>query len=237
MKSQSLRPHQTALISAALASVVVATVPVLQTVFLPLIYLNTHVHEQFHAIATVGTGGSVQGMQVFANGSGVTPALGGNVGLLASAGYLGASLMGMVMLMTGRTEKGARITLSVMASVMALGMVAWLRGDAVGIASGIFWVLALFGIARHAKGMTLLTLTQFIAVQQCLNSLTSVIDLFQLSARTEVHSDARIMQAHFALPALFWAGLWCMISVGLLTLGLRKAWGTPPRSTPTIPGA
>jgi hypothetical protein len=237
MKSQSLRPHQTALISAALASVVVAAVPVLQTVFLPLIYLNTHVHEQFHAIATVGTGGSVRGMQVFANGSGVTPALGGNVALLASAGYLGASLMGMVILMTGRTEKGARITLATMATVMALGMVAWLRGDAIGIVSGIFWVVALFGISRYAKGMTLLTLTQFIGVQQCLHSLTSVFDLFQISARTETHSDARIMESHFALPAPFWAGLWCVISIGLLILGLRKAWGTPPRPTPTIPGA
>lgn len=238
MKSQSLRPHQTALLSAALVSAVIMAVPVLQLALLPLVYLNTHVHELCHAIATQGTGGEVagEGMKVFANGSGVTPALGGNTAILASAGYLGASLVGMLILMIGRTEKTARIVLRTMAVVMGIGMLAWLRGDAIGVASGVFWVVALLGIAQYAKGMTLLTLTQFIGVQQCLNSINSVFDLFQISARTELHSDAKIMQAHFALPAVFWAGMWCVISVGLLTLGLRKAWGTPPtKPVPTSP--
>lgn len=238
MKSQSLRPHQTALVVAAIASVVVALVPVLQTVFLPLTYLNTHVHELCHALATVGTGGSVEYINVFANGSGVTPARGGNVALLASAGYLGASLVGMVILMTGRTEKHARIVLRTMAAVMGLGMLAWLRGDAVGLVSGVFWVAALLLISKYAKGMTLLTLTQFIGVQQCLNSINAVFELLEISVRTEMHSDAQIMQAHFGLPAMFWAGMWCLISVGLLTLGLRKAWWTTPRpdsrTTPVV---
>lgn len=237
MKSQTLRPHQTALITAAIASVVVAVVPVLQSALLPLIYLNTHVHEQCHALATVGTGGQVEGMKVFANGSGVTPALGGSVPLLASAGYLGASLVGMTMLMTARTEKGARITLWTMAAILSLGMIAWLRGDAIGVASGIFWIVALMGIARYAKGMTLLTLAQFIGVQQCLNSINSVFELLQISVRTEMHSDAKIMEAHFGLPAMFWAGMWCLISVALLMLGLRKAWWSTPRSESPIPVA
>lgn len=240
MKSQSLRPHQTALLSAAVVSAIVMAVPVLQSALLPLMYLNTHVHELCHAIATQSTGGVVagDGMRVFANGSGVTPAMGGNTAILASAGYLGASLVGMLILMTGRTEKSARVVLRTMAIVMGIGMVAWLRGDAIGVASGTFWVVALLGIAQYAKGMTLLTLTQFVGVQQCLNSINSVFDLFQISARTEMHSDAKIMQAHFALPAVFWAGMWCLISVALLTLGLRKAWSTPRmKPVPSTPVA
>jgi hypothetical protein len=236
MKSQSLRPHQTALLSAALASAVMFAVPGVQWALLPLIYLNTHVHEICHALASTGTGGDVEYILVHANGSGVTPVLGGSTPILASAGYLGASLAGMFILMAGRTENAARIVLRTMAAVMAIAMLIWLRGDGIGLASGIFWVAALLGIAQYARGMTLLVLTQFIGVQQCLNSVTSIYDLLHISARTEMHSDAKIMEATYGLPAIFWAVLWCAISVTLLMLGLRKAWSTTPRPRPAFRG-
>jgi hypothetical protein len=233
MKSQSLRPHQTALLSAALASVVMFAVPGVQWALLPLTYLNTHVHEISHALASQGTGGHVQDIIVNANGSGVTHVFGGSTPILASAGYLGASLVGMLVLMTGRTESAARIVLRTMAAVMGITMLIWLRGDGIGLASGIFWIAALLGVAQYARGMTLLVLTQFIGVQQCLNSVTSIYDLLHISARTEMHSDAKIMEATYGLPAIFWAVLWCAISVTLLMLGLRKAWSTVPRPAPT----
>jgi hypothetical protein len=227
----ALRPHQTAIVAAILAAALAWVVPVLQPFLLPLLYLNTHLHELAHAIAGVATGGTPDYIHVYANGSGVTPTRGGNVLALASAGYLGAALMGAAMIYFGRTERGAHTVLRVIAVMLAIGMVLWVKGDTVGVISGIGWVVVLFGLSRFGKGMPLLFATQFLGLQQCLNAIQSVYMLLKISAFTSGHSDAMILQQHTRVPAIVWATLWCAFSLLMIGLTLRKAWREPIRGT------
>ena len=229
MKSGTLKSHQSALLAAAGASILLWAIPGAQWAMLPLTYLNTHVHELCHALATQATGGHVEMIKVFANGSGVTPVLGGSIFVLAASGYLGATLVGTWLILASRSEAGARNALYALAGALVFSMVVWVRGDAVGVASGIFWIAAILGVARYARGATLLFLAQFVGVQQGLNSIGSVYDLLKISLATDAHSDARIMQVTTGVPASVWAVAWCMISLSLLTLGLRKAWSQSPR--------
>src|SRR5690348_9171182 len=103
---QPLRPHQNTLVIAAVVSLLLWIMPVFGYILLPLQYLNTHLHEFSHALVAIATGGSVDTIKVFSDGSGVTYASGVDI-LVNSAGYIGATIIGGLMIVFSRTERGA----------------------------------------------------------------------------------------------------------------------------------
>jgi hypothetical protein len=230
MALKPLKPHQSALVAAGILAVVIWAIPIAQQLMLPLMYLNTHLHELFHALTAEGTGGHAKEIVVFANGSGVTPVLtAGPMGMLmtASAGYVGAAIAGGLMIYFGRTPKGARNVLLTTAIVLALSMLLWVRGDTIGVFSGIFWTGALFAASRFLKDNWLVFTAQFVGLQQGLNAFQSLYTLLQLSAFTNSHSDAMIMQQASGIPAILWALAWCAFSLFVVGLTLRAAWRQP----------
>ncbi len=226
MESKPLRPHQTALVSAAVAAAVGYAVPIAHLFLLPLQYLNTHIHELCHAIAAIGTGGDPAQILVFANGSGVTPVSGGLLPLVASAGYVGASLIGGAIILLARTPERAKTVLRVLAGMLAFSMLVWVRGDVVGIISGIAWIGILWALSSYLKGMSVLFVTQFIGLQQCLNALGSMYTLLQISAYPSADSDAKVMASVTHVPSMFWALAWTLFSLVAMALTLRKAWSS-----------
>lgn len=225
-----MRPHQSALLLAAAVSIVGLFVPVVGAALLPLQYLNTHLHELSHAIAALGTGGAVQHILVFGNGSGVTPVAGGFLPLVASAGYLGAAAAGAAIVHAMRTEKGARWALGITGWALAASMVLFVRGDGVGIVSGILWAVALTAASRALRGSGLLFAAGLVGIQQGLNALRSMSDLLQITAASEAHSDARLMQQATLVPAIVWAGLWGLCGVAVAGFTLRRAFLPVPPS-------
>ena len=159
---------------AALASLALWALPGAGLVLLPLELLNTHIHEFCHAVVALATGGQVGYIRVLSTGDGVTPVLGGNAILTASAGYVGAAILGGLMLLSTRTEKGARTALMIAAFALTLSMTLWVRGDIAGVASGLLWIFLLFAMARGLKGDTLIFAAQFIGIQQCLRTVQSL---------------------------------------------------------------
>src|SRR5438128_10884076 len=59
----------------------------------------TYVHETGHALAALLTLGSVRGMVIHPNGSGETYTLGGIRFIVSSAGYLGSTIFGALLLL------------------------------------------------------------------------------------------------------------------------------------------
>lgn len=108
MKSTTLKPHQVAIVAAGLASLVLWAIPYVHFMLLPLEYLNTHIHELCHAIVGTMTGAQVDHIEVHVAGDGVTPIRGGNVFLEVSAGYVGATIVGLFIMLGSRTEKSAK---------------------------------------------------------------------------------------------------------------------------------
>lgn len=220
----ALRPHQKTLVIACLLTIAGFMVPFLREVLLPVMYLNTHLHELSHALMTKLTGGEVTKIIVNADGSGETPVLGGQIFLIASAGYVGSSIFGAVMIALGNLEKSAKHALSALAILLALSMVVWVRGDSTGIIAGLAWIVILAGIVSFVKGRPLMFVCQFLGLQMCLNSLMSVFALVQLTVATEVHSDASILENLTGIPSIFWALIWSMMSVALVVWTLKKSW-------------
>ena len=85
------------LIMTAIAMIVVYilwNIPQLDIVLYPLKLFTTYVHEAGHAVATLISGGRVEGFEVALDGSGLLTRVGGWNWLIGPAGYLGAAFFG-----------------------------------------------------------------------------------------------------------------------------------------------
>ncbi len=211
------------LLYASLATVVLWMIPGGHYLTLPLMYLNTIVHELCHAFAALLTGGMAHKIGVFAAGNGVTTSSGGIHLIIASAGYLGASFFGAGLILSGKSANASRKMLIALGIVIAFGLAVWIRGDIVGLSASVFWIGALFMASRSLKGDGLIFAVQFLGLQQCLHSLQSVFVLMKINAVPGIENDALIASREFPLPPLVYATLWTLASVGLVGLALYRS--------------
>jgi hypothetical protein len=207
---------------ASIATVVLWLIPGGHYLTLPLMYLNTIVHELCHAFAAVLTGGTAHQIGVFVAGNGVTTTSGGIALVISSAGYLGASVFGAGLIRSGQTAKFAKNMLVTLGALLAFALLVWIRGDIVGLVASVFWIGALFIASRSLKGDTLIFAVQFLGLQQCLHSLQSVFVLMKINAVQGIENDALIASREFPLPPLVYATIWTLISVGLVGLALFR---------------
>lgn len=191
---------------------------------LPLIYLNTHFHELAHALAALASGGIPERILVFADGSGVTPILGGNAILVGSAGYMGTAILGSILILSGRAEKKARTALKTLSILLGLSLVLLVRGDIAGVLSALFWIPALWLLAANLKGDNIKFAVKFLGIQMSLTAFQAVLTLFEITATTDAHSDALIMQQATYIPDVAWAFAWVVFAILLTGYSLRIVW-------------
>ncbi|MBX3119283.1 MAG: M50 family metallopeptidase [Fimbriimonadaceae bacterium] len=215
---------QRALLIASLLSAAGLVLPYANWLLLPVQYLNTHIHEFCHAFAAIATGGRVEDIHVYAAGNGETLLGGGWAVVIGSAGYVGATIFGGLMVAVSRTEKGARVMLQFLGVLLAISMALWVRGDWMGVGSGAFWVLTAIIVAAKAKDMALIVTAQFIGIQQCLSALQSLWVLLRINAYPGIENDAAILEKSTRIPAMAWAILWSVISLGVLWASFRQGW-------------
>ena len=227
----SLRRDQWTLLGASMASVTLWAIPFLRPFALPLIYLNTHIHELCHAVTTIATGGAVENIIVLGDGSGSTPVIGGSMFLIASAGYVGSALVGGVLLAFSRTPKQATSMLWLTFGFVLASLVLFVRGDWIGVWSGVFWVLTLALLARELRGPNAVFAAQFLGMQMALTSLQAFLVLLKITSVTETRSDALILQQVTGIPAFTWALGWFVFGLFSIGLALLSAWRPPARST------
>ena len=188
-----------------------------QILLYPFRLFTTWVHECGHALMTVVLGGSVGSITIEPGGSGITRSLvpSGRIarGLVASAGYLGASVVGCLLLAATRVEKRARAILRAVGAFMLVTAIFWMR-NLFGFAVVLAWGAALIALARRGSGTAARFVLSLLAIQVALASVYDIRVLFLLDGG---HSDAETMARLFLLPAWLWASLWMLMSVGMLT--------------------
>ena len=211
------------LLAISLVAFAIWVLPITRPLGLPLIFLNTHLHELSHAVAAMATSGRVAYILVFGNGSGVTPVQGGNLPLLAMSGYVGAALIGGWLIASSRTSDGARKAMWILAGSLAVSMVLFVRGEMLGWLAGVFWTLGCGAAAWRLSAEGIKLFTAFIGVQQCLTSVNALLVLYQISTSTDQQSDALLMQRASGIPAVFWAVIWTVISAICMGWGVRRA--------------
>ena len=182
----------------------------------PFKLFTTWVHECGHALMTVLLGGTVGSITIEPDASGLTRSLvpAGRIarGLVASSGYLGASVVGCLLMAASRVEKRARAIVWTVGALMLVTLVIWIR-NLFGFVVVLAWGAALVALARMAGRLTSRFVLSLLAIQVALDSVYDIRVLFHVDGG---HSDAETMARLFLLPAWVWASAWMLMSVGML---------------------
>ncbi|MEJ7622885.1 MAG: M50 family metallopeptidase [Pyrinomonadaceae bacterium] len=234
------RPQVRLLIIASLASVgiwiVSLVVPGVSYLVYPLQLFATFVHEGSHALAAFVTGSPVLSMTVSPDTSGmVWSQTSGLAGLLvSSAGYMGTTAFGTLLLVWMRYSFSSRLALYFSAGFVAVmtllfGFVApfWNFLTNVTFLSVVFTVFSgavltaiLAAVAKFGSLKWINFSLAFLAVQCLLNALFSLKTLLFASASGQA-SDAANMAAATGVPAVVWVVLWIAVSLAMIMTGVR----------------
>ncbi len=235
------KPQVTLLLTATLISVVLWVVswymPFVGYIVYPLQLFATFVHESSHALMTLITGNTVMSLTVSPDGSGAvwSQSSGFSSLLISSAGYLGTTIFGTLLLVWMRYGFSSRLALYVSSGLV--GVMTLLFGFVVPflhllanvtfgsviftVISGAVLTTGLFAIAKFASQKWVNFALSFLAVQCLLNAFFSLKDLFFISAAGSQPTDATNMAAATGIPALLWVVLWIGISVAVIITGVR----------------
>src|SRR5579875_2360259 len=218
------------LLLATAVTVVLLFIPYAQQILYPLRLFVTFVHESGHALATVLTGGQVEYIRIAPSGSGVTISAVSPwaQGIVDSAGYLGATLFGALLLQFGRLARWRHAGRAVLCVVLL-----WcnpFRSGAFTFIAGLSIVALLFLAGRFASPQVAEFLAAFLAVQCCLDALIDLRVLIGLTTNDLGQNDATNMAQAVGLTPTFWAVLWALVAIGILTLSVLSYWrGTAQR--------
>ncbi len=191
----------------------------------PFTLFTTWVHESGHAAAAVLLGGSVASITIQPDTSGLTrslmPASTFAQAIVASAGYLTASVVGCLLLAASRVDRRAKGILWTIGALMLVTLVLWIR-NLFGAVVVVGWAAVLFLLAgkRATRGVAGWAMT-VLAIQVSLNAVFDIRTLFFVRGA----SDAATMQRLTGAPSWLWAAAWMGISVFLLFSTLRATRG------------
>lgn len=241
--AEDVKPQLKLLLVATVISVALwflsAYLPLLNYLVYPLQLFATFVHEGSHVLAAVITGSSVQSLTVSPDTSGVvwSQANGWLAQLfISSAGYLGTTLFGTLLLIWMRFNYSSRNALYFSAGFV--GIMTFVFGllfpvfnvfslqvsfgsILFTIFSGAVLTAGLFAVARFATPKWVNFALGFLAVQCLLNAIFSLKDLFLITTFTDGKSDAANMAAATGLPSIVWVFIWIGISILMISVGLR----------------
>ncbi len=237
------RPQIKLLLTAMLLSVglwvVSIFLPITNYLVYPLQLFATFIHEGSHVLAAVLTGSRVESLTVSPDASGVvwSQASGWFSQLfISSAGYLGTTAFGTLLLVWMRYGFSSRIGLyisagfvGIMTLVFGFMMPIWnafnthatVGSVAFTVISGTILTAAIFAVAKFTELNRANFGLAFLSVQCLLNAVFSLKDLFMISATTDAHSDAVNMANATGLPSIAWVLIWIMVSVVMMGIGLR----------------
>ncbi|MGB7067867.1 MAG: M50 family metallopeptidase [Pyrinomonadaceae bacterium] len=236
------KPQVKLLLIATLITIALWFIPFADYLVYPIRLFVTFIHEGSHALTAFVTGGSVQSLTIASDGSGaVYSAPSGWLGniLTSSAGYLGTTVFGVLMLVLIRRAVSANKIL--LASGIFVGAMTLIFGILspmlnflslqVGLGSVVFTVVAgtlltaiLIALAKYSSAATANFAVAFLAIQCLLNSLSDLKTLFFINAPlvgSDIQTDAANMASATGLPGFVWVIIWIGISIVMISLGLR----------------
>jgi hypothetical protein len=240
--AEDAKPQLLLLLLATAITVILYFIPLADYLVYPIRLFVTFIHESSHAIIAVLTGGSVQSLTIATDGSGeVYSAPSGMIGALltSSAGYLGTTAFGALMLYLIRRSFSPNKILTALGIFVAVMTVVFtiispvfnflsLNTTFSSIAftafAGILLAAGLVGLGLFAKMRIANFAVAFLAVQCLLNAALDLINVFFISSPfvgANIQTDAGNMAAATGIPGIVWVVIWMGISLVMISLGLR----------------
>jgi hypothetical protein len=200
----------------------------------PFRLLVVLMHESGHAAATLLVGGSVDRIQIAPNEGGVTlsryfPSLWRQV-VVTSAGYVGSTVSGCVLLWVAARSRAGRWPLVALAGWTGIVALLWVRDGFtllfVGGAAFVLGLVARFGPVLLRRGLLVFLAT--FSVSYALYDIKD--DLLHFASRGP--SDAEALAHATYIPAIVWGVGWAVVSLALVAVTLRHILSAGPRIDP-----
>lgn len=215
--------------------VVLMNVPYVKWALYPFTIFSTWIHELCHGLAGLMVGASIQKLEIFPDTSGLatlTFQTTERFGFVASAGYQGTAVIGMLLLMMRRTKRGPRSGTMAVALMMFLSVALWIR-NAFGIAFILGLGVLFFAAAFWMSSWWIRNFYVLVAVTCTLNAITGVRALFgethQVNGQ-DVMTDAHAMAEQQGGSHTMWAVIWLFLGLGLAFSGMVFAIPGPDQS-------
>jgi hypothetical protein len=216
------------LLAGLLASLLLWNLPYGWVLLYPFKLFATWLHEGSHAVLMVLGGAGVDRLDIYRDTSGLAiPHAGVTAAaqaVISSAGYMGTAFFGALFLVLGRTRRGARVVLLVLAGLLAASAAFWVR-NRFGLVAVMTGAMAL-GLAGWLAGPGLAAfVVNFLAAQACILAVLDIRVLFAATVYVDgkpyAQSDAHIVADIIGGPYWVWAAMWMAWSFGLFYLALR----------------
>ena len=183
----------------------------------PLRVLVVLIHEIFHALASLASGGGVLSIEVLSYSSGVTTLAGGSPLAVYSAGYLGTALLGSLLLAAGPMARVKRFLYLGVGLLVLAGTLLAVRnpfGWAYGLAVGALLMLFFFREFRFSSW-----LTDLLGVL-CLVDVLHDLACFSLSPSL---NDVWLLAQGSGLPYAGLLGAWALLVLGMAAAAVAVA--------------
>ncbi|KAK3702136.1 hypothetical protein LTR37_015111 [Vermiconidia calcicola] len=192
-------------------------IPYLRYVLWPFKMLVIAFHEFSHAITACCTGGRVESISLDPHEGGVTHMRGGIGAITLPAGYLGSSLIGMLLTFCGFNIVASKIA-SIVLGVCFLLTLWWGKKDWLTILTILLSVGLLVGCWFIAHAEPLRYVVLFIGVMSSLYSVWDICD--DLVFRKVNSSDASQFAKRYGGSSQCWGVIWSVISVLFMAAGI-----------------
>jgi len=186
---------------------------------LPFLWSQTFFHEISHGLAALLTGGSIRGISLYYNGSGLCRSSGGVPFIISFAGYAGSVLWGysIYRLASSFNAAQSRLLVSVIVAMLLVTLVLWARD----VSTIVILIVLLLMYALPLSQKISFSIKRFIQLVGIFVLLEAVRSpLYLLDGRDL--GDGSNLASMTWLPEFFWVALWFAIAVS----GLYALWQT-----------
>lgn len=214
------------LLIAAVITVVLFNVPYGQYISYPFLILGTWFHEMGHGLMALLWGGDFFHLEMFSNGSGFARiTYGGRISgaFVSAAGLMSPPIIGAILIMAGRTQKGSKIAMGVLGAALLLSVVIFVRSIFGVVAVGL-WGAIIMACAFKLPHSYKPFIVQFLGIQAWASAFVSLDYMFSDNAGSLGISDTQAIANLLILPYWFWGGAIALFAIFMLLVSLKVAF-------------
>ena len=178
-------------------------------------------HEIFHGLAAVFTGGKIVSIEVSSNLGGECITQNGLPFIIASAGYLGSLITGASLFISGYNKKVSLWVCTIIAAILLLFATNYMIGTE-GIIAALLYSALMYISPRFFNKTVHLYLMKILGLVSCLYVIVDMKeDLLTMGYRL---TDAQMISDTVGGPALLWGLIWISISIFVLYLLFKHSY-------------
>jgi len=183
---------------------------------LPFLWSETFFHEISHGIAALLSGGTILGITLNFNGSGLCTTSGGSHFLISLSGYAGSVIWGLIIYSTASvlSKEKARYIVAIIVLLLAVVLVLWARDLSTIIILFVLLTMYLMPLFSTLSVVGVKYFIQLVGVFVMLDAIRS--PLYLLDGR-DLGDGAALSQVTW-LPEIFWIVAWFVFAMAGLVL-------------------